>query len=657
MKKRLVANLLAAVGVFALIALTIVCNIWIHFHRLHLAWGVGGILAAGFAFFCVANRGLWRSRGPILRGLAIVLLSAALTVAAFIGSLVAVRVAGAFADAIPAFVSGRVVDAAGQPVAGAGLKLYETQADYPGMRTAEGQTDMDGRFRLRTRAGYNRLDVRADGYASMYRGQYARPGRNRNWDFALVPAVAVSGRVVDTAGRPVPDRFVGFSPMRLRSPPDGNSALFGYGLPSEPTDAEGRFTVAGLAPCMHQITVSPKEGNFQQNPVNRRRLDLASGSPPESIELVVRSADDYAIAGRVVDATGRPLERVWVDSYIPSGPHWSCWTDKQGAYRLRGLDGMGLSTFAVGFQTSRAGRAFDWVIHDVPLNATNMQLTVPDLGRLLGSVIDAQTGKAVDSFEVVVVRFRCPDSGAVCEKIYGRPRYLPDGRFELYGVPAGMATLDVRAPGLGTQRFDVEVAAGAQTAATFEMQGPAVLEIDVAKDGVPTNVNLCAPGWKGGCTSNGHVRIDSGPNGKHRVWFFGDKNLSWQRSAEVELRSGETTRLAVDVGGTCEIRGKVVWPDEYAYGEVRVASKPAPDGWMAYGLPDPEDGVLAYDYVMLSGEEYRLGPVPAGRWHLMVGLTGGYANRKAPTASREIELKDGETLELDFDLTESGAPE
>ena len=90
---------------------------------------------------------------------------------------------------------------------------------------------------------------------------------------------------------------------------------------------------------------------------------------------------------------------------------------------------------------------------------------------------------------------------------------------------------------------------------------------------------------------------------------------------------------------------------------MRVASKPAPDGWSSSSLPDPEDGVLAYDHVLRSGEEYRLGQVPAGRWYLMVGLSGGYVNGMTPIASREIELKDGEALELDFDLTESGALE
>lgn len=650
MKKFLVANLLAAAGVFALLAAMILWNVVNH--PLPAAWWVGGVLAAGFAFFCAANRGLWRRGRPVLQGLAVGVLSAALTVAAYVGSFAAVMMARAFAGSIPAFVSGRVVDEVGQPVAGARLMLFVTQSEYPDERAVEGLSDAAGRFRLRTRAAYNRLDVRADGYAAMYRCQYARIGPNRNWDFALVPAVTVSGRVVDTAGQPVAGRSVQLYPMHPRRTSDSHSALFGYGLPPEPTDAEGRFTVAGLAPCLHEIHVGIPEGQFQQYPVNRRRLDLASGRAPESLELVVRPADAFAIAGRVTDAAGRPLEHVWVDTYIPSGSHWSDWTDKQGAFRLRGLDGIGTSTFAVGFKASG-----DWVLRDVPLNATNVYLKVPDTTRLRGAVIDAQTGKAVKEFEVDVVRFRCPDSGAVCEKSYYRPRYLSGGRFELHGVPAGVATFDVSAPGLGTQRFDVEVAASAQTDATFEMKGPSVLEIDVAKDGVPTNVNLCAPGWKGGCTSNGHVRIDSGPNGKHRVWFFEDRNLSWQRSAEVELRSGETARLAVDVGGTCAIRGKVVWPDEYAYCEVRLASKPAPDGWTSSSLPDPEDGVLAYDFVMRSGDEYRLSQVPAGRWYLMVGLTGGYVNGMMPIESREIELKDCETLELDFEMSASGARE
>ena len=39
------------------------------------------------------------------------------------------------------------------------------------------------------------------------------------------------------------------------------------------------------------------------------------------------------------------------------------------------------------------------------------------------------------------------------------------------------------------------------------------------------------------------------------------------------------------------------------------------------------------------------------------GLTGGYVNGMMPIESREIELKDCETLELDFDLSASGARE
>ena len=67
--------------------------------------------------------------------------------------------------------------------------------------------------------------------------------------------------------------------------------------------------------------------------------------------------------------------------------------------------------------------------------------------------------------------------------------------------------------------------------------------------------------------------------------------------------------------------------------------------------------MIAYDHVSRSGAEYRLRSVPAGRWHLLVGLDGRYEHRMTPIESREIELKDGETPEIDFDLTESGALE
>ena len=108
------------------------------------------------------------------------------------------------------------------------------------------------------------------------------------------------------------------------------------------------------------------------------------------------------------------------------------------------------------------------------------------------------------------------------------------------------------------------------------------------------------------------------------------------------------------MGGSCEVRGSIVFPDEESSCcMVRVTSKPAPDGWSDGGRPSPEEFVLSYDVVRQSGGKYRLREIPPGRWYLMAGIHRRFMNRYMLTMSRVIELKEGETLSLDLDLTET----
>jgi len=58
---------------------------------------------------------------------------------------------------------------------------------------------------------------------------------------------------------------------------------------------------------------------------------------------------------------------------------------------------------------------------------------------------------------------------------------------------------------------------------------------------------------------NGEFRFEDLPNGEHLVWPF--VRDGWLRTVPVDLKSGETTRIDLDLGGTAEIRGKVITPD------------------------------------------------------------------------------------------------
>ena len=110
------------------------------------------------------------------------------------------------------------------------------------------------------------------------------------------------------------------------------------------------------------------------------------------------------------------------------------------------------------------------------------------------------------------------------------------------------------------------------------------------------------------------------------------------------------------MGGSCEVRGKIIFREEEGPCMVRLAAKPAPDGWSGNGRPDPADFVLSYSFVPQSGGEYRLHAIPPGRWYLMVGRYRSSRRGSVLAMSKVIELKEKETLSLDIDLTETGIP-
>lgn len=189
----------------------------------------------------------------------------------------------------PRWVSGRVTDLSGQPVPNAWLSIINVDREA-GARPSHARADAEGRFTLRATRGNNQLTVKAEGYSSMIFARPANRLRNRGWDFALPQAVSVSGRVVDTAGRPLPDRVVELVPMRTESFSKFQTRSRGI-WPPPPTDKDGHFLVAA-APFLNQIVVGTKAKVGHQYPVNDRVLDLSSGTPPEFLEIILPPAEN-----------------------------------------------------------------------------------------------------------------------------------------------------------------------------------------------------------------------------------------------------------------------------------------------------------------------------------------------------------------------------
>ena len=282
MKRTVFSNAMAALGVFVLL---ILADMLPHSR----AWHMLALAALACAFFFVANRGRWSGRSPAVRYPAAILSSALLAALSLVLSWIALSMTSAVILRGPRLVSGRVTDLSGQPIPHARLVIIDVDREA-GARPAHARVDAEGRFTLRATRGNNQLRVMAEGYSSMAFVRLAHSLWNRGWDFALPKAVSVSGRVVDTTGRPLPDRLVELVPV----PPEGFSQFqtrFAEIWPPPPTDQDGHFLVAA-APCLNRIVVGTTANVGRQYPVNDRAIDLSSGAPPEPLEIVLPPAEN-----------------------------------------------------------------------------------------------------------------------------------------------------------------------------------------------------------------------------------------------------------------------------------------------------------------------------------------------------------------------------
>ncbi len=175
------------------------------------------------------------------------------------------------------------------PVAGARVALEDGMpmpSDWQeGVARNEAVTDARGGFRLEG-VGRGRMSVvaRASGYGPGTRND-ARAGVPL--ELFLFPGPTVFGTVRDGAGRPVAGASVRLFAQGWSSPP-----------PVDPTDADGRFTVAGIQPGEYWIIIR------------------SGGRAPSLVTVVLTERDAAAdivlgeggfLTGRTVDDSGRPI--------------------------------------------------------------------------------------------------------------------------------------------------------------------------------------------------------------------------------------------------------------------------------------------------------------------------------------------------------------
>jgi hypothetical protein len=235
-----------------------------------------------------------------------------------------------------AVLTGSVEDPEGRPLAGALVRVGRTDElddwlSWAGAKPEnEWRTGVDGGFEAidLTPGDWLRLRIEREGYASRTIGLdtwLEEPPR-----IVLTPISQVAGRVLDEAGSPVPAARVILENERADSC-----------LAEGPTDALGRFAIAGLPPGRYTLHVSAAN----HLPAEPEPVKVVAGS--NVTDLTILLSDGAVIEGQVTTADGDPAVGAEVRLADPSSPLApgarrfsfiaSTRTDGDGRYRLGGV--------------------------------------------------------------------------------------------------------------------------------------------------------------------------------------------------------------------------------------------------------------------------------------------------------------------------------
>jgi hypothetical protein len=482
----------------------------------------------------------------------------------------------------------------GRPVRGASIEVAEESLSGSIRRV---QADADGGFQASgLRPVQQRVTVRNPGYVTQQR--WHKPGTTLNVE--LLPAAAISGRVLDADDRPVSHadlevsgRSITGSAVRMTGPIQEVSALApalslavsadnlgvtAGQVPRVPvlggadswlgslggsgfqTDDQGNFRLEGLPPGQLTITArKPRLGAGHSGVLTLRpfvTLDDVTISLPRGVEL----------RGRVIDVNRSPVSHVRVDLECTGDPVRSLTTQADGGFS---------------FQAAR-GDCTVWVrplgAPAVPSSGSAHELTQHELVIVLERGTERVSGRILDErgqpLDAVSVRLEVLRSHGFAPVVLSNA----DGSFEFNGLPGPPYKLHLEHPehlplrGLALEAAQDELVlrmeAGTSLVGTI-LDGSSNEPVAAAE------VTFSGSGWTRTVRSgpDGRFQFQHLPFGNYQLSISSDRYLTDTRSGRLELVSGSPipvrvvlTRAASVSGDVVDALGRTVWNAQVAAG-------------------------------------------------------------------------------------------
>ncbi|MFJ6163533.1 carboxypeptidase regulatory-like domain-containing protein [Micromonospora orduensis] len=361
-------------------------------------------------------------------------------------------------------------------------------------------------------------------------------------DEQLFGTGTISGRIVDSAGRPVPDLGINANEVDTYSWAGGR------------TDEDGRFTITAV-PGRYRVNFNPIEGSYQSQYVpgslgeeGATIFQVAEGSTVEVNETVLPVG---GLSGRFTTATGAPLADASVDvtaATMYGGTSTN--TDANGEFSVQVLQG----SYKVGVISGERQQYYRGKLTADEANLVQVlggrQTTIADsllgTGSVAVTAVDSVTGAPVANF---CVDSRCSNGGGTVT-VTG----LPQGRHDLYAYAPDKLHFSRDVTG-------VRVTAGGTTALTIKMRPGAVVTSTIVdrQTGAPVR-DVCLDAYLpkqaslrdgyGEC-SDGNGRITVGPlvGGTYKLFALPQEDVYGRQWVGAEGGTGDE-RQAVDVAVT-----------------------------------------------------------------------------------------------------------